>query len=229
MSGVFPFFFVVILLILVVLIILGSIEERKRREKMVAWTKRSGLHFSPDKDRGMKDRFPEFFCLKRGSNRYAYNVSQGKWRGQQMLGFDYHYETSSTDSDGSSSTTTHRFSAVIVACEIPMKSLVIEEEGFFDKVASFFGFDDIDFESAAFSDQFKVKSPDRRWAYDVLHARTMEFLLDSPRFSIEFARDHAIAWRSTRFEVAEYETALRVIHGIMERLPDYVRNAQMES
>jgi hypothetical protein len=64
--------------------------------------------------------------------------------------------------------------------------LFIRRENLFDKVAGFLGFDDIDFESAEFSDRFIVKSRDKRFAYDVLHPRMMEFLLDGAPPTVEF-------------------------------------------
>ena len=51
------------------------------------------------------------------------------------------------------------------------------EEFFGPPFGEFFGHDDIDFESAEFSRNFYVKSSDRKWAFDILHARAMEFLL----------------------------------------------------
>ncbi|MCZ6810529.1 MAG: hypothetical protein O7D97_00875, partial [Planctomycetota bacterium] len=71
-----------------------------------------------------------------------------------------------------------------------MPDLLIRREGMFDKLAGAFGFDDIDFESAEFSKRFYVKSPDKRFAYDVIHPRMMEFLLggDPPTVDIEAGR-----------------------------------------
>ena len=40
---------------------------------------------------------------------------------------------------------------------------------------------EIEFESTEFSKEFHVKSPDRRWAFDVLSQATMEFLLALPQ------------------------------------------------
>ena len=227
MAG-FLLFFVFFGLV-VFLIIHGHIKNKKRREAIVRWSSARGLHYNPDKDYGMEDRFSQFSCLKQGSSRYAYNILQGDWSGRPFLGFDYHYSTTSTNSKGRSTTHHHTFSAVIIESDVPMKSLTICTEGLFDKLAGFFGFDDIDFESAEFSDEFKVNAENRKWAYDVLHARTMEFLLHAPRFSIEFSRNQAIAWRGSRFDIAEYESAVDVITGILDRLPDYVRKQRTEA
>ncbi|MCK4626760.1 MAG: hypothetical protein KAV00_15725, partial [Phycisphaerae bacterium] len=106
------------------------------------------------------------------------------------------------------------------------KPLYIRREGFFDKIGQFFGFDDIDFESAEFSRKFYVKSPDKRWAYDVIHTRTMEHLLASANFSIRFDRAHVIAWRSRTNKPADFEAAAELISGILDRLPEYVVRRQ---
>ena len=61
--------------------------------------------------------------------------------------------------------------------EWPAPTLLVRPEGLFDKLKGAIGFDDIDFESEEFSRKFYVQSSDKRFAYDVLHPRMMEFLL----------------------------------------------------
>jgi hypothetical protein len=139
------------------------------------------------------------------------------------LGFDYHYETHSTDSKGRRQTHHHYFSAVIVNSKIPLKPLMIRPEGVFDKLKDFFGYNDIDFESAEFSKKFHVSAKDERWAYDVLHARAIEFLMGRTRYSIEFDRHHIIAWMGGRVFAAEsFEDSANVVIGLLELLPDHV-------
>ncbi|MDP6381071.1 MAG: hypothetical protein QF662_06975, partial [Phycisphaerae bacterium] len=156
----------------------------KRRKALMAWAASRGLTFSPAKDRQMDRRFGGFECLRLGRSRYARNIMEGEWSGRQMTAFDYSYVTGS-----GKNSTRHVFSAVILASNIPLKPLFIRPENFLDKITAFVGLDDIDFESAEFSRRFYVKADDKRWAYDVIHARTMEFLLDVPgmKFSIEFS------------------------------------------
>ena len=174
-------------------------SEAKRRRALFAWAFVNKLDFSAGRDHRLDSRFPRFDCLREGHNRYGYNVMQGSWRGRPMVGFDYHYETYSRDSKGRRTTSHYHFSAVVVTSEVELKPLIVRPEGALDKVAAFFGLDDIDFESAEFSRKFYVKSPDRRWAYDVIHPRTMEFLLAAPRFTIEMVGREVIAYRATRF------------------------------
>jgi hypothetical protein len=211
-----------------VLAVLGWYAAEKRRKELLAWARAHGLSFSPAREYGFDECYAGFDALRQGSNRYACNVMRGSWRDWPLLAFDYHYETHSTDSKGRRQTHHHHFSMVILDSPIPLKPLFIRPEGFFDKVTEFFGFDDIDFESAEFSRRFYVKSPDRKWAYDVIHPRTMEFLLSQPLFTLQCDARHVAAHRGSTFSAAEFGQAVAVATGILERLPDYVVKQQQE-
>lgn len=224
-SGVF-LFFVAAVVGIIFLVIHSKKKEQQRNNALAAWCARHQFSLNPSRDHAFDEMFPEFACLRGGSNRYAYNIINGRWDGRDLIAFDYHYETHSTDSKGRSQTHHHHFSAVMLRTDLTLKPLVIRAENLFDKIAGVFGFDDIDFESAEFSRRFCVKSPDRRWAYDVLHPRAIQFLLDSPKFSIELDGRYVMAWRGGRFSVADREAALRVIDGLLDQLPAYVREGR---
>lgn len=216
------FLFIVLgVIVVAAVVIYGYHAAARRRKELADWARSRGLHFDPGKDRTLDERFHRFDCLRRGRSRYAHNLMRGDWNGREFLGFDYHYVTGS-----GKNRQTHRFSAVILTSAVPLKPLYIRPEGFFDKVTEFFGFDDIDFESAEFSRKFYVKSPDKRWAYDVIHQRAMEFLLSMPRFSIKFDLTHVIAWRDKRSSPGEFEQAAEVIRGLLDQLPEYVVRQQ---
>ena len=218
-----PFFIFILFGVLVIgLIVLGQYMTAKRRKELATWAASQGWHFSPDRTSGLEQQYPGFHLLKQGSNRYAYNMIRGALKDQNVLAFDYHYETHSSDSKGHSQTHHHHFSAVILETPYFLKPLFIRAEGFFDKITEFFGYDDIDFESAEFSRKFFVKADDRRWAYDVIHTRTMEFLLDSPRFTIQLDGRHMFAARSTTFKITDFQDAMGVLNGILDRFPDYL-------
>ena len=214
--------FIIVFIIFIALAVFGGIQAAKRRKKLIEWAKSRGLSYIRHKVRGFDMRYPGFRKLHEGSNRYAHNIMEGDWSGRPITAFDYHYETESTDSKGNSQTNHHHFSSVIIQNALPLKPLFIRPESFLDRIAEFVGFDDIDFESAEFSRRFYVKSEDRRWAYDVIHARTMQFLLDMPQFTIEFDRHHVIAYRSSTFRADDFENAANLVNGILERFPDYL-------
>ncbi len=214
--------FVIFVLVIIVFIVLSAYFAGKRRKELMEWAHSKSLSFEPSKHKNIDDQYPDFKCFRQGSNRYAENVMRGSWSEKPILAFDYHYETHSTNSKGQRQTHHHRFSAIIVGSDLVLKPLFIRPEGFFDKITEFVGFDDIDFESAEFSRKFYVKADDRRWAYDVIHQRTMEFLLDRPQFTIQFAGRDVLVHRSSRFSVQQFEQALEIASGILDRLPDYL-------
>ncbi len=194
--------------------------RNKRRQEMAGWAQANGLKFLPADDRSLWLRYDAFKCLQRGENYYAYNICLGTIGQRVACGFDYHYETHSSDSKGNRQTHHHYFSAVVVDANIPLKPLYIRPEGFFDKLTEFVGFEDIDFESAEFSQKFHVTAPDRRWAFDVLHQKTMELMLLYPRFHIEFQGGQVMAYHSSKtFTLGEFSAAVKVVTEMLDMLP----------
>ena len=226
----------IVLLIIVVIGLFIAIavyahkKEKEREAALAAWAMENGWSYRKEKERGFDSFYKGFKQLRQGSNRYAHNIIQGEFEGRGLTTFDYHYETHSTDSKGNRQTHHHRFSAIILGTTLPLKPLFIRPEGFFDKMAGAFGFDDIDFESAEFSRKFHVSSPDRKWAYDVLHARAIEYIMDLPKkYTIGFDRDHVfICEGQRRWKPPEFVPAVRVVDTLLDMLPEYVKQQQRE-
>jgi hypothetical protein len=189
----------------------------KRREELKKWAEANGLTLRAGRDSRLDELYPRFGCLRRGGSRYAYHIVEGPWHRRSVTAFDYHYATGSGKNRQD-----HRFSAIVLASEVPLQPLSIRPEGILDKVTEFFGLDDIDFESAEFSRTFHVTSKDRRWAYDVIHQGAMEFLLGMPRFAIQFDVGSVIVWRGHRFDPKTFEAAIQVAEGLLDRLPSYL-------
>lgn len=214
----------------------ASEAQARRLKDLEAWATSKQLQFDPAQDYAIAQQLSDLECLNRGEDRYVYNRTFGEWQRFSYLGSDYHFvtysETSSTDSIGRESRQTnhHQFSAVVLASKMPLRPLFLRPEGILDQIPQLLGFEDIDFESPEFSRSFYVKAPDKRWAYDVFHPLMMEFLLKSPRFTIEFGRDHLIAYKTTTgttiFSVEEFQAAAEVLAGILERLPNYLMRQQ---
>jgi hypothetical protein len=221
-------FFFVLVIIAAIAVAIGFViwsarMKDKRRQEMAGWAQANGLKFLPEKDHSVWMRYQGFNCLQRGDNHYAYNIMLGTIGERVTCGFDYHYETHSSGSKGQQQTHHHYFSALVLDAGFPLKPLYIRPEGFFDKLTEFIGLDDIDFESAEFSEKFFVKSPDRRWAYDVLHQKTMELMLAYPRFHIEFQGNQVMAYHdNSTFSLGEFSAALKVVTGMLDYLPESV-------
>ena len=173
-----PFAFAGFVILAIAFGIYGWQQAKQRREALRALANELGLRFSPDEDHRHDDRYRQFACFQRGHSRYAYNMLRGDTelfeRPCRVLAGDFHYKTDDADGKG---TTTHTFSFLLVHPPWPSPTLLVRPEGLLDKLAGVVGVDDIDFESDEFSKRFWVKSTDKRFAYDVLHPRMMEFLL----------------------------------------------------
>ncbi len=218
MASAMPLIIILFILAAIVAVVLQAHAQNKREKLVRAWAHINKYEFVPGRDPRAIHRF-DLDCLEQGLGRYAYNRVRGMMGDAPFEAFDYHYETTSTDSKGNTQTHHHHFSAAIIEAPARLKPLFIRKEGFFDRVSRAVGFDDIDFESAEFSDTFFVKAKDRKWAYDVVSQRTMELLLKMPHYRIEISGPHIAVYRSKRFKPEEFGTAVYLAKQILEGIP----------
>lgn len=224
MNGGGIFIFILFAALVIVASIYGAIAARKRRDALAELAARLGLRFSPENDRGLAKRFEFLNKLAQGSNRYAFNVLSGNYHGHEVLAFDYHYETHTTDSKGNRQTHHHYFSFFILVLPRSFPELTLAREGVFSKIAQALGYADIDFESAEFSRTFCVRSKDKRFAYDVCHAQMMEYLLANRDLTLEI-EDRALALAfGSRLSAEDIERNLRRLLEIRAHLPEYLFN-----
>jgi hypothetical protein len=215
-------FFILFIGIAIAAAIISNILNQKRRRELEAVAQRLGLSFSPEKDYSMATRFEFLKHLDRGSNRYAYNIISGTFQGHEVIAFEYHYETKSHSSKGGTRTQHHHISACLLLLPGIFPELTIAKEGFFSKIAQAFGYDDIDFESAEFSRAFCVRSPDKRFAYDVCNTGMMEYLLANRELVIEIDRNVLSLAFETTLRPDAFELNLVRLVELRQLMPDYL-------
>ena len=216
-----PFLIAAVLLIAVIGSIWGAIQARKRQEGLSALAQRLNLGFAAGENYGIADRFEFLKQLAQGDNRYATNVLSGNYQQNEILAFDYHYETYTQTKNGRQ-TQHHWFSFFILTLPAFFPDLTIRRENFFTKVAEVFGYDDINFESAEFSKTFCVRSPDKKFAYDVCNAQMIEYLLANRDLSVEIENKVLALAFTTRLSPEQIETNLQRLVEIRTRLPEYL-------
>jgi hypothetical protein len=216
-----PFLIAAVLLIAVIGSIWGAIQARKRQEGLFALSQRLNLGFDPGENYQIAGRFEFLKELAQGDNRYATNVLSGNYQQNEILAFDYHYETYTQTKNGRQ-TQHHWFSFFILTLPAFFPDLTIRRENFFTKVAAVFGYDDINFESAEFSKTFCVRSPDRKFAYDVCNAQMIEYLLANRDLSVEIENNVLALAFTTRLSPEQIETNLQRLVEIRTRLPEYL-------
>jgi hypothetical protein len=212
-----PLFIIGFVVIFAVILVVGYISALKRREAMAAVAAKLGLQFMPHKDRYMPKRYRFLDKLRRGSNRYAFNILSGRYRENEVLIFDYHYKT------GSGKNTHHYYiSFFILQLPASFPELIIVPEGIFSKIAQAVGYDDIDFESHEFSRKFCVRSKKKKFAYDVCNARMIEYLLSNTDLSIEIEETALAISFNSRLAPDKIEPNLNRLITIRSLLPDYL-------
>jgi hypothetical protein len=211
---------------------LGWLAEKKRREAMAALAAKLGWHFDHRRDRDHDDEYAHFEIFRRGHSRAAYNTLTGELevdgRSYPAKMGDFVYKVT-RHSGKSTHTRTYRFSYLIMHLPYAgVPDLLIRREGVLDKIAGAFGFDDIDFESSEFSRRFCVKSPDKRFAYDVIHPRMMEFLLagNPGSIDIEYGRC-CVSDGRRRWQPEQFEAYIAWIRRFFDLWPDHL-TAQLE-
>jgi len=221
-----PLLIVGVIAVVIVLAVASYVSAKKQREAMMALAARLGLYFDPNKSRDLASRYSFLNKLRAGENRYALNTLSGSYQGHDVLAFDYHYETHSTDSKGHRETHHYYFSCFLLHLPASFPELVIGREGFFSKVAQALGYDDIDFESHEFSRKFCVRSPNKKFAYDVCNARMIECLLANDDLTIEIDGDTLAITFNSRLNPERIEPNLNRLIALRSLLPDYLFSAR---
>lgn len=205
----------------------GHKAEQERIAALTSLAGEQGWTFTTDSDSTHDNRYAQFSVFRQGHSRRAYNTITGTRVINDLphpiqMG-DYTYKV--TRSNGKSrSTTTYRLSYLIIHLPYPgVPSLTIRREHIFDKIGAAMGFDDIDFESSEFSKKFMVKSSDKRFAYDVITPRMMEFLMDAPERSIDLDSGAiCITLGTRRWKPHEFMPELSWISSFIDLWPDHV-------
>jgi len=211
-----------IVALIIVGAVLGCLAAKKRREAMLAMAARLGLRFDPGKDWELARRYQFLDKLRAGDNRYAFNVLSGKYQSHDVMAFDYHYETHSTDSKGHRQTHHHYFSFFLLLMSVSFPELAIAREGFFSKIAQALGYEDIDFESHEFSRKFCVRSREKKFAYDVCNARMIEYLLANDDLTIEIEGPALGISFNSRLSPEQIESNLKRLIAVRSLMPDYL-------
>lgn len=216
--------FILIVLAIAVVAYLQWQAKQKRREAIHEWAVRQGLSYSAEDPIGIPQTFSSFGLLNRGDGRGCENVLQGTWNGLPVIEADYWYYNESTDSEGRTSRDYDRFSIVIVEIEAWVPNVSIERENVLTRLADHVGMRDIEFELEEFNRRFNVKCQDREFAYKLLDARMMEYLLDKAGgICVEVEGGHALVWQG-RIGVEGMMELLYRAKGFVDNVPRLVWN-----
>ncbi len=210
---------------LVVLVaVFGYLSAKRRREAFTGLAAARGWTYVERDDR-WAERF-QGSPFDSGFDRRATNILTGQYDGRPCVAFDYRYSThsTSTDANGNTHTTTdhHPYSVVALDLGVPLPRLEVTPEGFFSRMVGRLTNRDIELESEDFNRAFTVTCPDRKFAFDVLHARTMEYLLTQRDLGWRLQDGSILAIRPGTHDLPEIDARLTAIDHIVDGIPDFV-------
>lgn len=205
----------------VIAIAVGSyLLKQKRKEDMAAFASRYGFVYTPHSPPGLLAYgFP---LLHKGDGRGAENGVVGTWKDMPFKAADYWYYTESTDSQGHRSKSYSRFSVAVIEMDAWLPDIAIHRENVFTLLGDKIGLKDIEFESEEFNRTVQVKARDRKFAFELVDARMMQWLLScDDRFGFE-VHGKAVLVYSKRLKPNEMLPLIATLKEFEERVPRLV-------
>ena len=160
----------------------GYYMEKKRTEKWQVAADELGLEFFPQGDADLQSRLNNFQLCGLGRSRKVTNLIQGTTDEVKLAIFDYQYTTGS----GKNQTTHKQTVAMIESPNLEVPNFSMRAEGFFDRIGSAMGFQDIDFdEYPKFSDMYVLKADSETAAREFFDEPIIRFFESKPPLSVE--------------------------------------------
>jgi hypothetical protein len=224
-SSLVPVLIVVGLGLVVLVAVLAYLADKRRREMLQRLAASRGWQYVP-RDDSWAHHF-EGTPFGHGHNRQARNILRGLYDGREFVGFDFVYHTTETSTDANGHTSSrevsHWYSVLGLRTVDGLPRLEVSPEGFFGRAIGKLTNRDIELESEEFNRAFTVVSSDRRFAYDILHPRLMEQLLLTRDVGWKLDQGWILAIEPGRHDVADLDRRVAVIDGVLDAVPDFVR------
>lgn len=175
--------------------------------------------FSPGRDYDFIMGWNFLGYLSQGEDRYAFNILEGTYHDQKLFVFDYHFRVSPGDEG-------ERYYTMFMLIEKESFPQILIEPGssedLFSKAANLFTNNDIKFESAEFSRAYRVRSGDKKFAYDICNPQMMDYLLANGNLRIEIQGPAILLAHSPQAPVDTIELGLERLAQIRSLLPQYL-------
>lgn len=201
----------------ILLIWAGWKWEQKRRAEFAAWAAQRGFRYAHQKDPELRRRYGFLDRLQVGHSRAGYHVLHGDWQGYPAAAFQFRYTVGS----GKNQHTVH-VGVALLHLERSFPELLIGPENVLHRIGEIFGFGDIDFESAAFSNAFQVRCADKKFAYDFCNSGMIEYLLAHPDTCLEQEAGVLAVLREGHLRAEHLDGMFQRLAAVRAKMPDYL-------
>lgn len=176
-------------------LVVALLLDRKRTQGMMAVAQRLGLGFFPKASTDVLPSPRQLPLLSQGHARRVKNLMQGEAQGKAVSIFDYQY----TRGYGKNSHTYRQTVAMFRSPEMSLPGFALRPEGFFHKLGSAFGYQDIDFERhPVFSGRYLLKGDPEDAVRAVFDEPVLAYYEARPGLSTEGEGDCLIYYRASK-------------------------------
>ncbi len=131
---------------------------------------------------GLPRRLTFVYQLRRGKNRFAYNIITGRYKGYPVHIFDYHYVLGDKYRK-----TAHNCSIALLRHGLPLPEVRVYPPAIYEKVSQMAGISCIEFHTgdSEFANAFTVLAAEERFSDQFCHPAMIEYLLRHKDMSVE--------------------------------------------
>lgn len=196
--------------------------HHKRVAELTAWARANGWAYTEHAGQ-MADRFVGIpFGV--GFDRTARHLLTTTMGGRSVTAFEYSYKDRvGSGSDARTVTFTFTVTATTLPVTRPTLQVTPEEPG--TALPDVAGLEDLRLDSEQFNRLFRVSTDDRGFAHNVLHGRTVEWMLADPRareLGLRFERSDVLAWEAGRLSPQRTAWAATYLLDLVDRVPQFV-------
>ncbi len=155
-----------------------------------------------------------------GTHRHVDDCITGRYGGFDCSHFTYRFEYRM----GQDRAAEQVFTMTVATLEVPVDRLDLVPEDGASRIMSAITGTDIDLESAEFNRSWRLMSPNKRFAVDVVDPRMMEHLLRYrlPGVAVRIESSYVIAWSAGYGMLEDIVARLNLVTGIASRMPAHV-------
>jgi hypothetical protein len=196
--------------------------HRKRVAELTGWAQANGWTYAehaPD----LVDRYAGA-PFGRGFGRRARHLLRTTVDGQPVQAFEYAFKERQ-GSGKNRRTVTYTYAVVATSLPVARPTLQVTREHLGTRLLGAVGLDDLQLESEQFNRAFRISADDHKFAYDVLHPRTMEWMLADERASqldFRFERADLLSWERGRLRPQRVAWAGGYLLDLVKRVPQFV-------
>ena len=159
---------------------LGITKLDERQHELQNLANEMNLDYFPVKSLSFNQYQGYSFNLQ-GKVKYTSNMISGTLEGHWIV-----YNEILVDTDLQTKSANNLIPAVSISLGSTVPKFTLEQEGFFDRIKSYAGFDDIDFDNYPnFSEQFLLKGEDENSIREYFKPELIELIENNPNYHIE--------------------------------------------